>query len=147
MKRVVRWTFWHDEEYPEYDTDPISQEEYQDYSNAVVRELKEKGYGISGFAHQGQQFCTPVFDDGKRYNESYRVWGQCMADALGIKGEYVYAQWAWCAPEEGNLPKAGDWQETEESLTAQAERWKAYTDQQIKELKAKTKSMTGEYSR
>ena len=124
MKNLIRWTFWFDEEYPETDW-PISDEAEQEYVDAVVREIQKKGYRITGFAHQGDQFCTPVFDDGRRYTASYRQWGQIMADAQGIMDEYGYAVWAWTAPEEMNLPKPGDWDESDESLERQARRWEA----------------------
>ena len=134
MKSVVRWTFWHDEEYPETEW-PISDEEEQEYVDAIVRTIREKGYRITGFAHQGDQFCTPVFDDGRRYTASFRQWGGIMADALGIDGEFAYVQWAWCAPPEGlNLPKPGDWDESAESLEQQGRRWQADQEREKQEL-------------
>lgn len=125
MKNVVRWTFWHDEMYPEIEWS-INDGEEKEYTDAIVRAIREKEYRITGFAHQGDRFCTPVFDNGKRYAASYRQWGRIMADAQGIEDEYVYAQCAWCAPPEGlNLPKPGDWDESAESLERQNQRWQA----------------------
>ena len=134
MKSVVKWTFWFDEEYPETEW-PISDEEEQEYVDAIVREIRMRGYRITGFAHQGDQFCTPVFDDGRRYTASFRQWGGIMADALEIEGEFAYAQWAWCAPPEGmNLPKPGDWDESAESLELQGRRWQADQEREKQEL-------------
>ena len=134
MKNVIRWTFWFDEQYPETEW-PISDEEEQEYVDAIVREIREKGYRITGFAHQGDQFCTPVFDDGRRYTASFRQWGGIMADALGIDGEYAYVRWAWSAPPEGlNLPKPGDWDESPESLKQQGNRWQEDREREKQEL-------------
>ena len=134
MKSVVRWTFWHDEEYLETEW-PISDEEEQEYVDAIVREIQKNGYRITGFAHQGDRFCTPVFDDGRRYTASFRQWGGIMADALGIDGEFAYVQWAWCAPPEGmNLPKPGDWDESAESLEQQNQRWQTDQEREKQEL-------------
>ena len=141
MKTVVKWTFWFDEQYPETDW-PISDEEEQEYIDAIVREIRKRGYRITGFAHQGEQFCTPVFNDGRRYTASFRQWGGIMADAQGIEGEYGYAVWAWTPPFEGlNLPKPGDWEETVESLEQQGHRWQADQERQMKELRAEIESM------
>ena len=141
MKNVIRWTFWFDEQYPETEW-PISDEEEQEYVDAIVREIREKGYRITGFAHQGDQFCTPVFDDGRRYTASFRQWGGIMAGALGIDGEYAYTHWAWFPPEGGlNLPKPGDWDESAESLKQQSQRWQADQERQEKELRAEIERM------
>ena len=141
MKSVVRWTFWHDEEYPETEW-PIGDEEEQDYTDAIIRQIKEKGYRITGFVHQGDRFCTPVFDDGRRYIASFRQWGGIMADALGIDGEYGYAVWAWSTPPEGlNLPKPGDWDESVESLKQQEQRWQADREREKQELMKDLKTL------
>lgn len=134
MKSVTRRTFWFDEQYPETEW-PITDEEEQEYVDAIVREIREKGYRIAGFAHQGDQFCTPVFDDGRRYTASFRQWGGIMADALGIDGEYAYVRWAWSAPSAGlNLPKPGDWDESPESLKQQGNRWQEDREREKQEL-------------
>ena len=134
MKSVTRWTFWFDEQYPETEW-PISDEEEQEYVDAIVREIREKGYRITGFAHQGDQFCTPVFDDGRRYTASFRQWGGIMAAALGIDGEYGYTVWAWSTPPEGlNIPKPGDWDESAESLEKQGQRWQADREREMQGL-------------
>ena len=70
MKSVIRWTFWFDEKYPETEW-PISEGEEQEYVDAIIQEIREKGYHITGFAHQGDRFCTPVFDDDRRYRPEY----------------------------------------------------------------------------
>ena len=134
MRKVIRWTFWGDEAYPETEW-PISDEAEQNYVDAIITEIQEKGYKITGFAHQGKQFCTPVFDDGRRYTASFRQWGQIMADALGIEREYGYTEWAWFPSEEEKLPKPSEWEENDESRKQQAQRWEIEQERQVQEFK------------
>lgn len=141
MPKVMRWTFWHDIVYPETDW-PISDEKEQEYIDAIIASIRKHGYRITGFAHQGEQFCTPVFDDGKRYTASYRQWGQIMADALGIKREYAYTEWAWFPPEENEkLPMPTDWDDDEETRKQQARRWEMEQERQKQKLMAELESM------
>ena len=91
---------------------------------------------------QGEQFCTPVFDDGKRYMASFRQWGQIMADALGIKREYAYTEWAWFPPVENEkLPMPTDWGDDEETRKQQARRWEMEQERQKQKLIAELESI------
>ena len=133
MRRVIRWTFFEDELYPETEW-PISDKEERDYEQAVIQAIRDNGYRITGFAHQGDRFCTPVFDDGKRYCCTFRQWGGLMAEALGLGGEYAYARWAWAAPEKEKHPDQRDWNEDPGVLSAQAARWEKDRERMTQEL-------------
>ncbi len=129
MNKVVRWTFWSDDFYPEIDGSS-SEEEDREYDLVVIQALRDKHYKISGFAHQNDPFCVPVFQDGKRYCCSFRSWGAIMARALGNDDRLGYVQWAWDAPEEEKHPVPSDWNDPPEMLAAQRKRWEWHLEHQ-----------------
>lgn len=107
--RVIGWTNWDDSrDIHTYRNDPL----YNDRRNAVIRELREKGYRFSGSYHQNGEYGVPVFDDGKALAVTQRSWGAIMADAFPKEvgtDEYAYCVWAWinpeyCPPSESLLP-------------------------------------------
>ena len=76
--------------------------------------------------------------DGVRYTCSFRHWGDIMARALGIEGDFAYVEWAfgWKNEEEPVFPKPEDWGETET-----VEHMKGYEDMEKQFLAVELGSM------
>ena len=55
----------------------------------LVREIREKGYRISGYDHQERGW-VPVFNTGEIVRMTQRGWGGLMADALQFEQENGY---------------------------------------------------------
>ena len=110
MKRVIKWTHWENPEYPEVDCK--TEEESREYESAIIESIREHGYRFFGESHQRHPYGVPVFDDGTRYETTFRHWGRLMAEALGIEGEYAYVIWAFRAPsdEKEVFPDPKDWE-------------------------------------
>ena len=85
--KVIGWTDDSDEKYPPIDGSVAA---YQ----AVITELREKGYRFGGDAHQERRGCCPVLNNGAKVCYSMRGWGAIMAEALGINTDkYAYMEW------------------------------------------------------
>lgn len=95
---VTGWTDWEDLRFKS--VDDMNDEEYDEAYNAVVKELREKGYKIAGNSHQYCNNCCPIIDNKYIYCVSMRSWGKVMAEALNIPNEdgYAYCMWAWGNP-------------------------------------------------
>ncbi len=85
--RVVGWVY--------YDDDLEQGEIGWAARNAVIDEIKKRGYLFSGWAHQEADCCTPVLNDGKMYCFSQRGWGGVMAEAHGYTDIMDYARFAF----------------------------------------------------
>ena len=85
--RVVGWTYY-DDALPQGEVGWAAQ-------NAIIDEIKERGYLFSGWAHQEADLCAPVLNDGKMYLFSQRGWGGVMAEAHGYTGRMDYAKFAF----------------------------------------------------
>ena len=59
--------------------------------HAIMDEIKEKGFIITGYDHQESYNCVPVLNDGIKRTMSQRGWGRLMADVLGYRGMYDYS--------------------------------------------------------
>lgn len=73
---------------------------------AVIIELREKGYHFFGEHHQNDPHGTPIIDDKYIYCVSMRTWGGVMAEAYPdedysqIKDDnFRYCKWAWYNPD------------------------------------------------
>lgn len=91
--KVIGWTEWLDR----YDWE-CTKEEFEEAWNAVVKELKEKGYHFDGSYHQNGDFGVPVLDNGERFQVCMRYWGGVMADAFPEEfddpdNSYNYVRW------------------------------------------------------
>lgn len=69
---------------------------------AVIIELREKGYHFFGEHHQNHPRGTPIIDNKYIYCVSMREWGAVMAEAypdedyaLCYDDNYRYCKWAW----------------------------------------------------
>ena len=60
--------------------------------NAIIDEIRKRGYDFSGRSHQDYD-CTPVLNDGKKYLFSARGWGDLMAEAHGYNGSMDYTRY------------------------------------------------------
>lgn len=85
--KVIGWTDYSDEKYPSFDGSVAA-------NQAVITELREKGYRFGGDAHQERRGCCPVLNNGAKVCYSMRGWGAIMAEALGINTDkYAYMEW------------------------------------------------------
>ena len=85
--KVIGWTDYSDEKYPSIDGSVAA-------NQAVITELREKGYRFGGDAHQEKRGCCPVLNNGAKVCYSMRGWGAIMAEALGINTD-KYADMEW----------------------------------------------------
>ena len=92
--KVTDWTDWDNEKYEEL-PNKMSKEAF----DAVVDEVREKGYKFSGYTHQQNRLGCPILDNKYRYNVSCRMWGDIMAHAYGLykdeEDDMAYVYWAW----------------------------------------------------
>ena len=116
--KVTGWAYY---EAPDYepiwrlgqgDSCPYSDEELR---NAVVRELRERGYRFDGGYHQNGDYGAPIIDGKWQVLYSQREWGDIMAEALQLDNSDgdAYVVWAWIAPPEEDifLPSPEDYKE------------------------------------
>ena len=110
-RKVVKWTHWDDSRYPEVEWTG-NWDDMRVYELAIIEAIREHGYRMKGESHQRHPYGVPVFDDGTRYEVSFRHWGELMAAALGIEGEHAYVTWAFCVPpnEKEVFPDPKDWE-------------------------------------
>ena len=73
--KVIGWTDYSDEKYPSIGGSVAA-------NQAVITELREKGYRFGGDAHQERRGCCPVLNNGAKVCCSMRGWGAIMAEAL-----------------------------------------------------------------
>ena len=134
--KIIRWTFWGDPIYPEAEWSLL--DEHNPYELELIKEIREKGYRLTGIAHQNYRYGVPVFDDGKQFNVSMRYWGNIMAKALGIDGEDGYREWAWTPPKTSeHFPKPSEWNESPEESEEQEKRFDKYIhDELMRDLRA-----------
>ncbi len=86
--RVIGWTFYDDDKYPEGEVDRAAYE-------AIRDDLKKNGYLFTGWHHQEMGKCAPVLNDGRIRRFTQRAWGRIMADALGKEDPYDYTLFAY----------------------------------------------------
>lgn len=86
---------------------------FEELRSAIISEIRNRGYKMSGYYHQGGSFGVPIIDDKYIVEFSFRGWGGIMADVLGIDDEdgLAYCDWAWEVPpgEEQIIPKFTDY--------------------------------------
>jgi len=87
--RVVGWSYYDDMEF-EYKEGATYTER-----NAIIDEIRRKGYKFTGFDHQETFDCAPVLNDGKMRNFSQRSWGGIMAEAHGYTGKFDYSYFTY----------------------------------------------------
>lgn len=80
--KVVKWSEW-DDAYEEnfiksnHRLLSYNDEEY----DAVISEIREKGYKFPGEYHQNGDYGVPIFDNGKPFMVTRRTWGYVMSKA------------------------------------------------------------------
>lgn len=96
--KVTGWTDWEDPRFKS--VDDMTDKEYDEARDAIIKEIREKGYKIAGNSHQYCDNCCPVIDNKYIYCVSMRSWGKIMAAALNLPNEdgYAYVHWAWGEP-------------------------------------------------
>lgn len=107
--KVVSWTFFGDERYPEkfpFCGLGAAPEEIDAVDAAIVDALREGGYHFPGYYHQNPDDSAkgvPVLDDGRRCEFTFRTWGAIMAQAYPDEMKtwegMEYCKWAWGVPE------------------------------------------------
>lgn len=94
--KVTDWTSWSDaESRPESRPGTIP---FSCAFDAVVREMKEKGYEFSGNYHQNGKTGVPVINGRFPFMVSMRVWGDVMARVTGDTGPGAHIRWTYSAP-------------------------------------------------
>lgn len=97
--KVIGWTDWDD---PKYE----GKEQPNLYSNevcdAIITELRSKGYKFTGDYHQNGDYGVPILDDGTVCHYRQRSWGGIMAYAYpetipeeAKEDGVCYVTWAW----------------------------------------------------
>lgn len=100
--RVIGWVTGKDNDYPSI---PCRTAAIYD---AIVREVKEKGYSFSWASHQSDPLpCTPVINNGCKIHCSPSTWGAIMADAHATGNTYdaVCAEYAYGFVEDPVYPR------------------------------------------
>ena len=90
--KVIGWTTNKDNDYLSFEC--RSSKIY----NAIVKEIKDKGYCFEWSAHQSDKLpCTPVINNGYKICCGPRTWGTIMAEAHGAddSNEAAYAEYAF----------------------------------------------------
>ena len=95
--RITGWTWPENPEYEDICDYPITDEQWEEYTNIVVDEIRKNGYKISGYEHQ--DLYAPVFDDKYYCYVSLKTWGEVMRKAYPEETEN-YMKWAWQHPKE-----------------------------------------------
>ena len=102
--KVIGWTDW--ENYEGYIVlDRFTMEEEEKIHEAIIKELREKGFKFTGSYHQQGRYGTPVLEiDGIKfiYRATQREWGGVMAEAFPENNKndgFDYCTWAWLVPE------------------------------------------------
>lgn len=94
--KIVKWTTSLTDEV--FEPDYLTNEEYDEMFNIVVKEVREKGYHFDGTYHQNGEYGMPLFDNGKYFATSMRTWGLIMAKAFPEEYDdpdnpYGYIRW------------------------------------------------------
>ena len=100
--KVIGWTTGKDEDYPycECKTSAIY--------DAIVREVREKGYSFSWGEHQSDNMpCTPIINNGYKIYCGPRTWSDIMAVAHGDDDSYgsLYAKYFFGLVDDSVYPK------------------------------------------
>lgn len=82
--KVIGWTYYDNTEIDEGENSWAA-------TNAVIDEIKAKGYLFSGYDHQETFDCAPILSDGKMRRFSQRGFGGIMAEAHGYTSRMDYS--------------------------------------------------------
>jgi len=92
--KVTGWTAWDNKKYKD-----VPNKYFKRAFDAVVKEIKEKGYKFSGTEHQEAPNGMPIIDDRYAFRCSCRMWGEIMSESYNLKESeddtYSYVLWAW----------------------------------------------------
>lgn len=105
--KVTEWTFWNDDRFESIDE--MSDEEFEKAIDTIAKEIKNKGYKITGWQHQNYEHGCPVIDNKYIFCVSMRKFGEVMQKAYDLPNDdgLGYVIWAWSNPnnEKSVLPK------------------------------------------
>ena len=90
--QVIGWTNYDNRKYPAFNG---RIEEYVAARNAIIDELREKGFRFSGDYHQYGDSGCPILNDGTCFTVSSREWGAIMAEALYVDNSDGFAYMEW----------------------------------------------------
>lgn len=100
--KVTGWTDY------DHDLPEVPDELQREAQEAIIQEIRTKGYRFSGYEHQNDKHGTPIIDGKYKFICSSRTWGGIMADALECKDWRDYLLWTWYVVEgEVILPENG----------------------------------------
>jgi len=97
--KVTKWTYWNNNKYK--DINELTDDEFKEVEETIIKEIKDKGYKFCGSAHQNIETGCPVIDDKYIYCVSMRKWGDIMARAYDLPNEdgLAYVLWSWAVPD------------------------------------------------
>ena len=72
--KVTGWANWEDGNY--LDTDQMTLVEFNQARDAIIEEIRSKGYKFTGTDHQCRHGCCPIIDNKYIYCVSQRNWGK-----------------------------------------------------------------------
>lgn len=90
--KVIGWTTDYDNDYLPFEC------KNSEIYNAIVKEIKEKGYRFGWSSHQSDKVpCTPVINNGYKICCGPRTWGAIMAEAHNPddSNDAAYAEYAF----------------------------------------------------
>ena len=98
LMKVTGWTYWDNDRY--LFVEDMTDTEFEEATQAVVDEMREKGYKFHGVRHQHDDYCCPIIDNKWVYCVSMRSWGAIMQKAYDLPNEdgLGYVAWAWTNP-------------------------------------------------
>lgn len=105
--KVTGWTDWYVSTYEEVPNDLFCEAK-----EAVIDEMRERGYKFSGVYHQNGEFGTPIIDGQYLFLCSQRTWGDIMAkaypDEINDSDGRGYVVWAWNKPDGADMVVPGE---------------------------------------
>ena len=105
--KVTSWTDWDDSRYKELPNDLLESAKY-----AVIKELRHRGYKITGGYHQNGDYGVPVINGRYLAKYTQRHWGWLMAKAypeeIDNRDNLAYTVWAWLVPDGEEMVVPGE---------------------------------------
>lgn len=102
--KVTGWTYWSNKDYIEIS----DYNAYLDAREVVAKEIRNKGYYITGPDHQQYDFGCPIINNKYKLTCSFRGWGEIMHIAYPEELK-SYIDYAWFAVNDKIvLPKEED---------------------------------------
>lgn len=90
LPKIIGWTKYN-ENHRTFESSPEDPMLWANAEQAVINEIRRKGYKFGGNYHQYGEFGCPVFEDHRVFMVSMRHWGDIMSRVWG--GDYCSFAW------------------------------------------------------